>query len=91
MGLTRRDVARIKTLAETVTNNYTPARIEDLDAPWRVAAVMPKDATRTSGEVFGEWAGRVLVAWWRPEPGISAAEHCAGEKAAVDALRRAKS
>lgn len=88
MGLTRRDVARIKAMAEAVTENYTPAALADLDAPWRVCA-LPRGENKGSGEVFGEWAGRVLVAFYRPAPGISQAEYQAGEKAAMEALRRA--
>lgn len=68
MRLSRRDVARIKALAEQVAaagGGEIPAALGDLDAPWRVAALPPEAAARTSGEAFGTWAGMTLVAWWR--------------------------
>jgi hypothetical protein len=90
MRLTRRDVARIKALAESVTEGVTPAAIADLDAPWRVAAMTAELAGRSNGEAFGTWAGLTLVAWWRPGPGLSGAAHREGEAAAVAALRASK-
>lgn len=63
MGLTRRDVARIKALAESVTDNYTPAGLQDLDVPYRIQALRPVEANRGSGEPMGSWAGRMLVYW----------------------------
>jgi hypothetical protein len=62
-GFTRRDVARIKALAEGVTELRTPAALGDLDAPWRVSAVPEGQESRFSGDVMGRWAGRVLVIW----------------------------
>lgn len=85
MRLTRRDVRRIQALAESVKDGHIPAALDDLDGPWRVQALPPTDARRSSGEPFGEWAGCVLVAWWRPKSGISAAEH---QEGAAEALRR---
>lgn len=66
-GFTRRDIARIKALAEAVTVNHSPAALADLDVPVRVGACMPGSERYLSGEVLGEWAGRVLV-YWRMHP-----------------------
>ena len=63
MGLTKRDVARLKALAESVTENYTPAGLQDLDVPYRVQALRPAEASRGSGKPMGSWAGCSLVCW----------------------------
>lgn len=77
MGLTKRDVMRIKALAESVTDNYTPAGLQDLDVPYRIQALMPSQARRGSGTPIGSWVGRELVCWklmdrefeqWRRRP-----------------------
>lgn len=70
-GFTRRDVARIKAQAEAVAaiaGLDTPAALADLDAPWRVLAVKPAEASRFSGEPFGTWAGMTLLVWPRRPP-----------------------
>jgi hypothetical protein len=64
-GFTRRDVARIKALAESVTDLDVPAALADLDAPYRVQALPQEMAGRSNGTPFGAWAGRVLVYWVR--------------------------
>jgi hypothetical protein len=62
-GFTRRDVARIKAMAEKVTTNHCPAALNDLDVPYRVGACWPGDERHHSGRVLGEWAGRTLLYW----------------------------
>lgn len=62
-GFTKRDVIRIKALAEATTANYTPAALNDLDVGFRVGAVWPGTEARSSGKVLGEWAGRTLLYW----------------------------
>lgn len=90
MGLTRRDVARIKALAERVTDSFTPPALTDLVAPWRICAVR-KGGNHGNGEVFGAWAGCDLVAFWRPGPDVDNVQaYLDGEKAAKAALRGAK-
>lgn len=74
---THRDIVRIKAMAEATTSNSMPAALNDLDAPYRVGAVMPQDRRHSSGEDLGEWAGRTLLYWemrgveydrWRRRP-----------------------
>lgn len=62
-GFSKRDVVRIKAMAETVTRNYTPAALNDLDVPYRVGACVDGEERRHSGEVLGVWAGRKLLYW----------------------------
>lgn len=62
-GFSRRDIVRIKALAEATTSNSIPAALNDLDVPYRVGAVMPPDRRHSSGEELGEWAGRTLLYW----------------------------
>ena len=62
-GFSRRDIVRIKALAEATTGNGIPAALNDLDVPYRVGAVMPQDRRHSSGEELGEWAGRSLLYW----------------------------
>jgi hypothetical protein len=61
-GFSRRDVLRIKALAEGVTDTYAPAALDDLDVPYRVGAYR-HDGHLPNGDVLGEWAGRVLLYW----------------------------
>lgn len=65
LGLSRRDVARIKAHAEALAANpsHIPAALADLDAPVRVGAAPPDQAQYFSGEPFGAWAGMTLL-WW---------------------------
>lgn len=62
-GFSRRDLVRIKRMAEATTSNSIPAALNDLDVPYRVGAVMPADRRHSSGEELGEWAGRTLLYW----------------------------
>ena len=62
-GFTRRDVARIKALAEATTEFVNPGALKDLDVPVRVAACIPGDERLMSGRVLGDWAGRRLIYW----------------------------
>jgi hypothetical protein len=62
-GFTKRDVLRIKAMAETVTLNYMPAALNDLDVPYRVGACIDGEERHSSGEVLGLWAGRKLLYW----------------------------
>lgn len=62
-GFSKRDLVRIRAMAETTTANYTPAALNDLDVPFRVGAVWPGSKGGSSGKVLGEWAGRTLLYW----------------------------
>ena len=62
-GFSKRDIARIKAHAETATQNYFPAALNDLDVPYRVGACMASDERHSNGEVLGSWAGRTLLYW----------------------------
>ena len=62
-GFTRRDVLRIKAMAEATSASAIPRALNDLDVPFRVGAVMPEDVRHSSGQVLGEWSGRTLL-WW---------------------------
>lgn len=61
-GFTRRDIVRIKQLAEA-TERDAPAALDNLDVPFRVGACMPGQEWTSSGQRLGEWAGRTLL-WW---------------------------
>jgi hypothetical protein len=61
-AFTRRDITRIKALAEKTTQLYTPAALDDLDVPYRVGVKLSGQGS-TSGEILGQWNGRVLI-WW---------------------------
>ena len=52
-GFTRRDMVRIKAMAESTTANYGPAALNDLDVAVRVGACMP-GSERTA---TGAWPG----------------------------------
>lgn len=76
-GFTRRDIVRIKAMAETVTPTRGAEALNDLDVPYRVGACWPGDERHSSGQVLGEWAGRTLLYWemrgserdrWRSRP-----------------------
>ena len=62
-GFTRRDLVRIKAMAEATTPNYTPAALNDLDVPFRIGACWPGGERHSSGQLLGEWAGRTLLYW----------------------------
>ena len=62
-GFSRRDIVRIKAMAEATTGNSIPAALNDLDVPYRVGAVIPQDRRHSSGEDLGAWAGRTLLYW----------------------------
>lgn len=63
LGLTRRDIRRIQMMAEAMTDTWVPPALADLDVPIRVAVTAKGQEGRLSGEVLGEWAGRVLLYW----------------------------
>lgn len=63
-NFSRRDLVRIKALAESTTETYVPAVLNDLDVPVRVGACLPGQEFRSTGSYLGEWAGRTLL-WWR--------------------------
>ena len=64
-GFTKRDIVRIKALAETAAANFTPAALNDLDVPFRIGAIWPGMERHSSSRVLGEWAGRTLLFAWR--------------------------
>lgn len=62
-GFTRRDITRIKAMAEATHDGYAPKALDDLDVPVRVGACMPGQESYSSGRVLGDWAGRSLLYW----------------------------
>jgi hypothetical protein len=62
-GFSKRDVLRIRAMAETATPHYTPVAMNDLDAPFRVGACIAGDERHSSGQILGLWKGRTLL-WW---------------------------
>lgn len=62
-GFTRRDLVRIKAMAEETTPNFAPAALNDLDVPFRIGACWPGGERYSSGEILGDWAGRTLLYW----------------------------
>ncbi|MFZ5685704.1 MAG: hypothetical protein ACOY9C_13810 [Pseudomonadota bacterium] len=61
--LSDRDVARIRAMAEQVTEDHQPAILEDLDAPIRVGACLPGQETYSGAHVMTAWRGRLVLAW----------------------------
>ena len=59
-GFTKRDIIRIRLMAEEATANFAPCALNDLDVPYRVGVL---SGGGTSGEVLGTWKGRTLVYW----------------------------
>ena len=62
-GFSRRDVVRIKAMAEATTANSIPKALNDLDVPFRIGACWPGSERYSSGKVLGEWFGRTLLYW----------------------------
>ena len=62
-GFSKRDLARIKVMAEATTARSLPTTLNDLDVPYRIGACWPGDERHSSGKVLGEWAGRTLLYW----------------------------
>jgi hypothetical protein len=62
-GFSRRDIARIKAMAETCDGRSAPLALNDLDVPYRVGACMPGEESRGSGSYLGQWQGRSLLFW----------------------------
>lgn len=60
---TKRDVKRIQLMAESCDGLDQPAALNDLDVPYRVGACMPGLEGRSTGQILGEWKGRMLL-WW---------------------------
>lgn len=65
-GFSARDWARIKAHAEGVTPHHSPKALDDLDAPYRVGAVVASDRRWSSGELLGVYRGKALLAWPQP-------------------------
>lgn len=63
--LSDRDWARLMIHADEVKDGFSPAALDDLDAPFRVAACLPGDERGCSGVMFGRLRGRALVAFPR--------------------------
>ncbi|HEY2357499.1 MAG TPA: hypothetical protein VGH86_08615 [Phenylobacterium sp.] len=62
-GFTRRDVRRIKAMAEATNDLSEPKALDDLDVPYRVGCCRIGRESYSSGRVLGEWAGRTLLYW----------------------------
>jgi hypothetical protein len=67
-GFTRRDMLRIKVLAEAVTLSANPRPLNDLDVPFVVGACPMGQESRSTGQPLGHWAGRSLLWWPMNEP-----------------------
>lgn len=65
-GFSRRDIVRIKAMAEAATATYTPRPLNDLDVAIRVGASVPPPPPTMTGQPLGEWRGRKLF-YWRME------------------------
>lgn len=68
LGLSARDWARIKRLAERTTPHRGTAALDDLDVPCRVGACMLGEESRFSGRLLGVYRGRALLWWPMSEP-----------------------
>lgn len=67
LGFTSRDFERMKELAERRARQHEGVEaLEDLDAPFRVGAVLASERTRYSGDLIGTWSGCALLSWPRP-------------------------
>lgn len=62
-GFTARDWDRIKGQAERVAGGADEARLDDLDATFRVLAIRKDVRHRPNGEVLGGCGGCVLLFW----------------------------
>ena len=62
-GFTSRDWARIKGHAMLTDVNNQPPALDDLDAPYRVGAVLAQVRRHSSGVLLGVYKGRALLAW----------------------------
>lgn len=60
-GFSRRDIVRLRALAEMTSRRARPRPLNDLDAPYVVSACMPGQEHRHAGKVLGHWAGRTLL------------------------------
>jgi hypothetical protein len=63
LGLTRRDVTRIRAMAEATVPGQLPRELADLDVPIRVTARCRGEPEPRGAEWLGEWADRVLFFW----------------------------
>lgn len=61
--LTDRDIARIEAMALSVTEDYRPPILDDLDAPVRVGACLPGEEVFTGAAIAVHWRGRVILGW----------------------------
>lgn len=78
-GFSRRDIVRIKAVAEATTAHYSPAALNDLDVPFRVGACWPGEERHSSGRRLGEWAGRTLL-YWEMSEGTAERQRWAGRR-----------
>ena len=62
-GFSRRDITRIRALAERDAAGEAAAALGDLDVPVRVGACEPGREGYSTGRPLGTWAGRTLL-WW---------------------------
>lgn len=61
--LSDRDIARIRTLALSVSETFQPEVLDDLDAPIRVGACLPGHEAHTGAQVAVPWRGRIILGW----------------------------
>jgi hypothetical protein len=68
-GFSPQDKARIRQLAEDLTDTYSPAALDDLSVPIRVGAVEAAWRTRFGGETLGVLSNaaglKVALVFWR--------------------------
>lgn len=62
-GFTDRDWQRIRVHAMLTDASNQPAALDDLDAPYRVGAVMAEKRRHSSGALLGVYRGRAILAW----------------------------
>lgn len=69
LGFSPEDFARMKAAAERVgaAATHTGVSLDDLDGPYKVAAVPLESARYHSGALLGCWAGAALLAWTKTD------------------------
>lgn len=73
LGFSGDDFKRMKIAAEQVGQSavFYSVALDDLDAPYKVAAVPLPDAKHYSGTLLGAWCGAALLAWTKSDREIA--------------------
>jgi hypothetical protein len=61
--VTDRDIARIKAMALSLSDDYQPPVLDDLDAPVRVGVCRPGEEAYTGAHIAVPWRGRIILGW----------------------------